>query len=251
MEITNMRYFLDCEFIESGPNNPIYLISIGIVAEDGRELYLQNAELLRTKNINIDKWILENIFPQIGAEIDIPLGSETKHIAALINHPMFEYWKFNGEIKELIIEFIGNDPNIEFYGYYSAYDWVVFCQIFGTMMDLPKGKRISTTTIKAGNYEAGDTFDLNNQILGKFPMYCNDLKQLCNMLGNPILPKLKDLVYCETHNLILDNTLISKHRKFGGECILKKLNEHHALNDARWNKYIYNYLKTYNQGNCM
>ena len=37
----------------------------------------------------------------------------------------------------------------KFYAYYADYDWVVFCQLFGTMMDLPR----------------------------KFPMYCIDLKQ--------------------------------------------------------------------------
>ena len=26
----------------------------------------------------------------------------------------------------------------EFWGYYADYDWVAFCQIFGTMMDSPK-----------------------------------------------------------------------------------------------------------------
>jgi 3' exoribonuclease, RNase T-like len=37
-----------------------------------------------------------------------------------------------------------------FYGYYSDYDWVVFCWLFGKMVDLPKG----------------------------FPNYCIDLKQI-------------------------------------------------------------------------
>lgn len=39
---------------------------------------------------------------------------------------------------------------VNFYGYYSDYDWVVFCWIFGRMIDLPGG----------------------------FPMYCKDLKQM-------------------------------------------------------------------------
>lgn len=30
-------------------------------------------------------------------------------------------------------------PNIEFYGYYSAYDHVALCWLFGKMIDLPKG----------------------------------------------------------------------------------------------------------------
>ncbi len=37
-----MRYWYDTEFIEDGKT--IDLISIGIVAEDGRELYLQSVE---------------------------------------------------------------------------------------------------------------------------------------------------------------------------------------------------------------
>ena len=37
-----MKYFIDTEFIESGPLNPIQLISIGVVAEDGREFYWHN-----------------------------------------------------------------------------------------------------------------------------------------------------------------------------------------------------------------
>jgi hypothetical protein len=50
---------------------------------------------------------------------------------------------------------IANDVKIfchnpEFYGYYADYDWVVFCWLFGRMLDLPKG----------------------------FPMYCKDLKQM-------------------------------------------------------------------------
>ncbi len=49
----------------------------------------------------------------------------------------------------------------ELWGYYSAYDHVAFCQLFGTMMDLPKG----------------------------FPMYTRDIKQLCDALGNPRLPE--------------------------------------------------------------
>lgn len=39
---------------------------------------------------------------------------------------------------------------VSFYGYYSDYDWVLFCSLFDRMIDLPKG----------------------------FPMYCNDLKQI-------------------------------------------------------------------------
>ena len=31
-----MRIFYDCEFIEAGPDHPVELVSIGMVADDGR-----------------------------------------------------------------------------------------------------------------------------------------------------------------------------------------------------------------------
>ncbi len=50
-------------------------------------------------------------------------------------------------------ELIYNKP--EFYAYFADYDWVVFCSLFGRMIELPKG----------------------------FPMYCKDLKQTMDELG--------------------------------------------------------------------
>ena len=84
-----------------------------------------------------------------------------------------------------ILAFIGNDKSPEFWGYYADYDWVVFCQIFGSMIDLPKG----------------------------WPMFCMDLKQICQEKGNPKLPDMPN-------------------------CI-----EHHALYDARETKFRYEWLK--------
>lgn len=51
----------------------------------------------------------------------------------------------------------GKGALVLFWGYYADYDWVVFCQLFGTMMDLPKG----------------------------WPMYCRDLKQWSDTIGAP------------------------------------------------------------------
>ncbi len=85
--------------------------------------------------------------------------------------------------KDLII-FAGPKP--EFWGYYADYDWVALCQLYGTMMDLPDG----------------------------WPMYCRDLKQWCDQLGNPRLPE-------------------------------QGKDEHYALADARWNKRVYEFLVAY------
>lgn len=52
----------------------------------------------------------------------------------------------------------------QFWAYYADYDWVVLCQLFGTMMQLPK----------------------------HFPRYCMDLKQLSVDVGSPEHPKQED-----------------------------------------------------------
>jgi hypothetical protein len=133
-----MRYWLDTEFIEDGKT--IDLLSIGIVAEDGREFYAENAEADLSK---ANEWVQQHVLSQLG---DPLLHATTRK-----------------DLAEQIQQFC--DPEQygkpEFWGYYADYDWVVLCQLFGTMMDIPKG----------------------------WPMYCRDIKQLADALGTPKLPE--------------------------------------------------------------
>ena len=124
-----MRYFFDTEFIERGSEHPIRLLSIGIVSEDGRELYCEivNADSLIEQDFRrfADPWLKINVQPHlrsVGMRLD--------------------------EIRSHILAFVGDDKP-EFWAYLADYDWVVLCQIFGRMIDLPKG----------------------------WPMHCLDLKQ--------------------------------------------------------------------------
>ena len=131
-----MKYFLDTEFIESGHLNPIQLISIGVVAEDGREFYAISQQF----NPDMaNKWVQENVLEKLESPEDFPRKSL-------------------GKIAAELQEFVGDEP--EFWGYYADYDWVVVAQMFGRMIDLPKG----------------------------WPMYCRDIKQFAMELGNPKLP---------------------------------------------------------------
>lgn len=149
-----MRYWFDTEFIEDGKT--IDLISIGVVAEDGRTYYAENLSCDRSK---ASPWVRENVFPHLTGE----------HV------------RQRTHIAHDLIAFMGDRPEI--WAYYADYDWVVLCQLFGTMMDLPKG----------------------------WPMYCRDVKQLCDELGNPTLPEQ-------------------------GE------GEHHALADALWTRRAWEWL---------
>jgi 3' exoribonuclease, RNase T-like len=59
----------------------------------------------------------------------------SKHVLTHLDSA--DFWKPRRQIAEEIKEFVGDDP--EFWADYASYDWVALCQLFGTMMDLPKG----------------------------------------------------------------------------------------------------------------
>lgn len=110
-----MRYYIDTEFIEDGPEHPLRPISIGIVSEDGREFYAVLSDTWDPAQAN--GWVRENVLP------------------FLENGPR----RTREQVRQEILRFLGEDARPEFWADYGAYDWVVFCQLFGTMCDLPKG----------------------------------------------------------------------------------------------------------------
>ncbi|MCK1445448.1 3'-5' exoribonuclease [Bradyrhizobium sp. 48] len=152
-----MKIWFDTEFIEDGKT--IDLISIGMVSEDGNTFYAENSECDRDR---ASPWVKENVFPHLRG------GSFL--------------WN-RRDMAEYIVAFAGKKP--EFWAYYADYDWVVLCQLFGTMMELPEG----------------------------WPMYCRDVKQFCDDLGNPKLPA-------------------------------QASQEHAALADAIWTKEAWQFLTT-------
>lgn len=109
-----MKYFLDCEFQES--SFKMELISLALVSEDGRELYLENSEI----NISeLSPWLQENVVPFLRRP----------------NTTVISLTEFAPRIQA----FIGTDAKPEFVGSYCDYDWVCFCWCFGRMVDLPEG----------------------------------------------------------------------------------------------------------------
>lgn len=184
-----MNYYLDQEFHEYfkkpigwlptiGRFNKLYhtieLISIGIVSEDGREYYSVCKEF-DLKSAQKNRWLDENVLTPIAVEFyQKESGYAKYHHSESLTLKNFIKWK--GKTKKQIMyevnEFIcsietssewagvgsldsGFSNYLEahppvFYGYYADYDWVLFCSLYGTMMDLPKG----------------------------FPMFCYDLKQM-------------------------------------------------------------------------
>jgi hypothetical protein len=179
------KYFLDTEFIEDGTT--IDLLSIALVAEDGRWFYRQHAG---ANFLKASDWVWRNVFPHL--EHFNMNGSrscnESTYNSMNDKHTWCGpecHWRSKWEIRDEVVAFLNIEKfgKPEFWGYYADYDWVAFCQLFGSMISLPKG----------------------------FPMYCRDLKQWCDSLGNPDLPK-------------------------------QGKDEHSALLDAQWNKSTWEFL---------
>lgn len=147
-----MRYFLDTEFTEDG--RTIDLISIGIVAEDGREFYAESTEADLSK---ASEWVQENVLPHLWSR-----QSDQRAANAWSRDGGHGGLLTRSAIKRELLDYVaeaGESP--EFWGYYADYDWVAVAQLFGTMMDLP----------------------------ADWPMFCMDLKQEAVRLGNPTLPE--------------------------------------------------------------
>lgn len=138
-----MRYWLDTEFVDTG--STIDLISIGIVCEDGRELYLQSVEFdLHAAS----DWVYDNVYPHL---LVCPYRPSAYGIALVLTHhdgkcPLLPMepknrcpWRTREQIRDEIRYFFNPSDGIELWGWCAGYDFVAFCQLFGTMMDLPKG----------------------------------------------------------------------------------------------------------------
>lgn len=143
------RYYIDSEFIDDG--RTIDLVSIGLVAEDGREYYAQSVEFDDSK---ANLWIREHVL------YNLDLGCtaftiDSRHDVADMrdNHLLMNGvqrhrklyptcpWRRRSEIAQDLVAFC--DPEKygepEFIGWCAGFDFVVLCQLFGTMMDLPAG----------------------------------------------------------------------------------------------------------------
>jgi len=186
-----MKYFIDTEFKEKP--NTIDLISIGMVDETGKEFYALNKDV-NLKKVWKDDWLNENVLRPIYQEhFSGDMRNRFQFTYRTMKMIFKEAGKTRKEMRTAIIQFMIDkdyrflsvdetkfyleEKNPEFYGYYADYDWVVFCWIFGRMIDLPKG----------------------------MPMYCKDLKQIMDELGldkewkNKNCPKPK-----REHNALVD-----------------------------------------------
>jgi hypothetical protein len=169
-----MRFWYDTEFLEDGKT--IDLISIGIVAEDGREYYAVNKDA-PWKRIKKSSWLMKNVVPSL------PRGHGDRRLH-MPNSWLVDFAdplvKSKDRIADGVLRFIDPQPgsDVELWADYGAYDHVVLCQLWGSMICLPSG----------------------------LPMFTNDIQQEARRLGVTELPQqesgwhnaLDDARHCHT-----------------------------------------------------
>jgi len=127
-----MRWYLDTEFLEDGKT--IELISIALVNDPGTvEYYAGDAECDLSR-VMTDEWLRQHVVPHLPS-FDRgrgPVGNEGT------------FWKPKAEIGRDLLRLFGMvagkfNETPEIWADHASYDWVALCQIYGRMIDLPRG----------------------------------------------------------------------------------------------------------------
>lgn len=232
-----MKYFIDFEFIEGFrrhrrfgllPGRDVHfidMISVGIVCEDGREYYAVSSEYNYS---DADDWVKENVIvPAYKYSVS---GDQRNHISAYNFHKTRgkSISVIAGEVIRFCTVKVINHPEIlglhkpvnvsppQFYGYYADYDWVVFCSMFGRMINLPPG----------------------------FPMYCRDLKQ---SLDEYLERKGLYINGIAVPDFDIKGKL-SFIKSLSDMAFPKEKCEHLAICDARFNRDLYYWLEKQKEG---
>ena len=110
-----MKYALDTEFIDTPTCSA--LISLALVGEDSRELYLE----FDYPETEITPWLAKNVTPLLSG-VHVSLEEAARMIGSFV---------------------VGSSmyPSMyppEFWAYFGTYDWYWFCRVHGGFMGMPQ-----------------------------------------------------------------------------------------------------------------
>lgn len=115
-----MKVFFDTEF--TGLRQSTTLISIGCVAESGEEFY---AQLTDYDESQVDEWIRKNVLDNLWWG-DYSTKQPPTHIGT------------RQQVAQYLAEWLSQWERVEMWSDVYAYDWVLFCNLYGNAMFIPK-----------------------------------------------------------------------------------------------------------------
>jgi hypothetical protein len=160
------KFTFDTEFHEDGKT--IDFISIGMVNMDTGDEYYAVSNEFDTRRVAANDWLMNNVMTSIehdkfvvadfkGAPLLRDIFVIDKNAKANITIG-YDIWDFIRSTN------VPQTDDVELWAWYGAYDHVALAQLFGKMIDLPRG----------------------------MPMWTNDIKTLHKQAGYPAMPKQPD-----------------------------------------------------------
>jgi hypothetical protein len=124
-----MKIFFDTEF--TGLHKNTTLISIGLIAENGKTFY---AELRDYDKAQVDNWIKEHVI----ANTSYLKESGNMDIASKSYDCVYMLFNNKEQLREDLREWLLQFGSVEMWSDCLAYDWVLFNDIFGHAFNIPK-----------------------------------------------------------------------------------------------------------------
>jgi hypothetical protein len=117
------RIFLDTEF--TGLHQKTTLISLAMVAETGEEFYAEFTDYDRTQ---LSGWLHENVLTKLWLthNMDFEKASNGTYLTG-----------DSTTIKAAMQKWLSQFEGIEFWADVMAYDWMLFCELFGGALNIP------------------------------------------------------------------------------------------------------------------
>jgi len=137
------KLFMDLEF--TGLKQDTEIISLGITSQHGYSFYAELTDFDMEK-ASQDQFIVENVLPHLYLDKKFESIAENTHyrdpnelkqVEDVQNNTVY----FRGTLKELksyLIDWLARFKSVEIWGDCLAYDWVLFCEIFGGALNIPQ-----------------------------------------------------------------------------------------------------------------
>lgn len=117
-----MNLFLDMEF--TGLHQKTTLISLALVPDKGKAFY---AELTDYDKSQVNEWIQENVIDNL--LLYQPASEETDEVILVVGDMK--------TVREALVTYLEQFEEVEIISDVYAYDWVLFCELFGGAFGIP------------------------------------------------------------------------------------------------------------------
>ena len=136
------KIYFDAEF--TGLHKKTTLISLGMVSDCGKTFYAEFADYTKSQ---VDTWLEKNVMNNLRFR-DRPNFQINAGNDFMIKHHTVK-------ITELLEKWLAQFRSIEMWGDTLAYDWVLFCDLFGSGMALPRNISYIPLDIATVFYQKG------------------------------------------------------------------------------------------------